>query len=296
MWLGSGDNLLPVSKLLTFLCVHTRQRTEQRSKLSNDCYKGSSLILQAPPSWPHQTLITSQTRHLLISSHWQGQDRISTCEFGGDSNIQGGCPHSSVGKESSCSAGDPGSIPGLGRSPGEGKGYPLQYSGLENSMDYTVLVVAESRTRLSDFHFHFQTFSSYSLFDPVHWHQQKNASLPKDVSILTPNIWDYVALLDKREFEGVIKLRLLKWEMMVAHPENPMSSQRSLEEGSRRIRIRKCVIIETLMQATSVSWKRQGPDFRIELLEGTQLCQHLDLSLVRLTLNFWPPEPVRERE
>ena len=45
-------------------------------------------------------------------------------------------PHSSVGKESACNAGDPGSIPGLGRSPGEGKGDPLQYSGLENSMDY----------------------------------------------------------------------------------------------------------------------------------------------------------------
>ena len=42
---------------------------------------------------------------------------------------------SSAGKESACDAGDPGSIPGLGRSPGEGKGYPFQYSGLENSMD-----------------------------------------------------------------------------------------------------------------------------------------------------------------
>ena len=46
-----------------------------------------------------------------------------------------GFPDSSVGKESSCNAGDPSSTPGLGRSPGEGKGYPLQYSGLENSMD-----------------------------------------------------------------------------------------------------------------------------------------------------------------
>ena len=46
-----------------------------------------------------------------------------------------GFPDSSVGKESTCSVGDLGSIPGLGRSPGEGKGYPLQYSGLENSMD-----------------------------------------------------------------------------------------------------------------------------------------------------------------
>ena len=41
----------------------------------------------------------------------------------------------SAGKESTCNVGDLGSIPGLGRSPGEGKGYPLQYSGLENSMD-----------------------------------------------------------------------------------------------------------------------------------------------------------------
>ena len=44
-------------------------------------------------------------------------------------------PDSSVGKESACNAGDPSLIPGLGRSPGEGKGYPFQYSGLENSMD-----------------------------------------------------------------------------------------------------------------------------------------------------------------
>ena len=103
-------------------------------------------------------------------------------------------PDSSVGKESTCNAGDPGSIPGsgrspgegigyplqyswaslvvqlvknppamwadlgsvpgLGRSPGEGKGYPLQYSGLENSMDYTVHGVAKSQTQLSDLHFH----------------------------------------------------------------------------------------------------------------------------------------------
>ena len=44
-------------------------------------------------------------------------------------------PGSSAGEESTCNAGDPGLIPGLGRSPGEGIGYPLQYSGLENSMD-----------------------------------------------------------------------------------------------------------------------------------------------------------------
>ena len=65
-----------------------------------------------------------------------------------------GFPQNSVGKESACNAGDPGLIPRLGRSPGEGKGYPFQYSGLENSMDCIVHGVGKSWTRLSDFHFH----------------------------------------------------------------------------------------------------------------------------------------------
>ena len=56
-----------------------------------------------------------------------------------------------AGKESACNAGDLGSIPGLGRSPGEGKGYPVQYSGLENSMDYIVHGATKGWTRLSDF-------------------------------------------------------------------------------------------------------------------------------------------------
>ena len=62
---------------------------------------------------------------------------------------------SSAGKESICSVRVLGSIPGLGRSPGEGKGYPLQYSGLENFMDYIVIGVTKSWTRLSDFCFCF---------------------------------------------------------------------------------------------------------------------------------------------
>ena len=64
-----------------------------------------------------------------------------------------GFPGGSVGKESTCSAGDLGSIPELGRSPVEGNGYPLQYSGWKNSMDYIVHGVTKSRTRLRDFHF-----------------------------------------------------------------------------------------------------------------------------------------------
>ena len=70
-----------------------------------------------------------------------------------------GFPRGSAGKESACNAGDLGSTPGLGRS-GEGNGYPLQYSGQENSMDCIVHGVTKNRTRLSDFHFCFQ---------PSHW-------------------------------------------------------------------------------------------------------------------------------
>ena len=55
-----------------------------------------------------------------------------------------------------CNAGDLGSIPELGRSPGKGKDYPLQYSGLENSIDWVVHGVPKSQTRLSNFQFHFQ--------------------------------------------------------------------------------------------------------------------------------------------
>ena len=64
--------------------------------------------------------------------------------------------YGSEGRESACNAGDPGSIPGVGRCPGEGNGNPLQYSCLENTMDggawwATVHGVTKSRTRLSDF-------------------------------------------------------------------------------------------------------------------------------------------------
>ena len=57
-----------------------------------------------------------------------------------------GFPGGSASKESACNAGDLGSIPGLGRLPGEGNSYPLQYSGLENSMDCIVHGVAELGT------------------------------------------------------------------------------------------------------------------------------------------------------
>ena len=69
-------------------------------------------------------------------NYWVGKicwkrDRLPTLVFLG-------FPCGSAGEESTCNASELGSIPGLGRSPGAGKGYPLQYSGLENSMDSIV--------------------------------------------------------------------------------------------------------------------------------------------------------------
>ena len=76
-----------------------------------------------------------------------------------------GFPGGSDGQEFACNAGNPGLIPGLGRSPGEGKGYPsLQYSGLENSMGCIVYGVAKSWTLMSDFHFHFHMSMNIHFF------------------------------------------------------------------------------------------------------------------------------------
>ena len=84
-----------------------------------------------------------------------------------------------LSKESACNPGDLGSVPGSGRSPREGNGYPFQYSCLGNSMDRgawraTVHGVAKSWTGLSDYHFHLHTFPvvlfvafKYMLFDSV---------------------------------------------------------------------------------------------------------------------------------
>ena len=66
----------------------------------------------------------------------------TSVDLGGQVGFLGG----SDGKESAFSVGDLGLIPGLGKSPGEGKGYPLQYSGLEDSTDGTFHGVAKSRT------------------------------------------------------------------------------------------------------------------------------------------------------
>ena len=82
------------------------------------------------------------------------RDRLPTLVFLG-------FPCGSAGKESTLNAGDLDLIPGLGRPPGVGKGYPLQYSGLKNSMDCIVHGFTKSWTQLGNFHFHFSDRSKH---------------------------------------------------------------------------------------------------------------------------------------
>ena len=91
-------------------------------------------------------------------------------------------PCGSAGKESAYNAGDLGLIPELGRSSGGGKGYPLQYSGLENVMDCIVSQrVSQSRTRLSDLHFSWQVVEGSTHFLP------SPPPLPRSLKIPAPS-------------------------------------------------------------------------------------------------------------
>ena len=102
-----------------------------------------------------------------------------------------GFPCGSAGKESTCNVGDLGPIPGLGRPPREGKDYPLQYSGLENSREYIVRGVTESQTRLNNFHFQVcHRFSPRSKCLLVSWLQLPTAVIlePQNIKSVTVSI------------------------------------------------------------------------------------------------------------
>ena len=125
---------------------------------------------------------------------------------------QVGFPCGSAGKESTRNTGDLSSIPGLGRSPGERKGYPLQYSGLESSMDCIVHGIAQSRPQLSDLYsLHPGGLSSLTLCPspacfPV-------SSVPRLCRILCDPM-DYTV-------HGILQARILEW---VAFPFSRGSS------------------------------------------------------------------------
>ena len=92
--------------------------------------------------------------------------------------------HSSAGKESACDEGDLGLIPGLERSPGEVKGYPLQYSGLENSMDCIVHRVTKNRTQLIDFNFHLSILKK-----GLSWNRLTDLENKLMVTLMETNLW-----------------------------------------------------------------------------------------------------------
>ena len=114
-------------------------------------------------------------------------------------------PCGSAGEESVCNERDLGLIPGMGWSPGEGKGYPLQYSGLENSMDCTVHGVANSQTQLSDFHSYIfleivynETFLSYDMHEcPV-------------TSVVSNSLWPLCTVARQVSLSSTISQSLLK--------------------------------------------------------------------------------------
>ena len=116
--------------------VNARCWPEQESRLCNlrPCDMDLKPHIKVGP--PPREWQASQVRKIC----WR-RDRLPT-------QIFLGFPGGSAGKESACSAGDLGLIPGLGRFPREGKGYPLQYSSLENSMDCILHGVKKSWTQL----------------------------------------------------------------------------------------------------------------------------------------------------
>ena len=122
----------PFSTLISSKFFQQQQHARQGEKC------GDSIRLS-------QALIPKVTQH-LIGLYWGPQGHFI--------GVPKSFPGDSDGKESTSKVRDLGSVPGLGRHPGEGKAYPLQYSGLENSMDCIVHGVTKSWTRRSDFHFH----------------------------------------------------------------------------------------------------------------------------------------------
>ena len=128
-----------------------------------------------------------------MANRWGNSGNSDRLYFGGGPKItaDGDCSHEikrhlfcgSAGKESACNEEDLGLIPGLGRYPGEGKGYPLQYSGLERSMDCMVHGVTKSQTRLNDFHFHFAPWKkSYDQPDSIL--KNRDVTLPTKIHLV----------------------------------------------------------------------------------------------------------------
>ena len=123
-------------------------------------------------------------------------------------------PCGSVGKESACNAGDLGLLPGLERFPGEGKGYPFQYSVLENSTDYWVHGVVKNWTRLSDFKKNKQTKKTYKV---IHKSFSSVQSLSRVRLFVTPWTAARQASLSITNSQSLLKLMSIESVMPSNH-------------------------------------------------------------------------------
>ena len=132
-----------------------------------------------------------------------------------------GFPCGSAGKETTCNVEDLSSIPGLGRSPGERKGYPLQYSGLENYMDCIAHGVTKSRIRLSDFHFHFHPLTSSKIVAVVQSPSQVCRFWPKQWSqLLSSCNASWCSRLSKcLSVQGQLRKETNQWDLVSSAPE-----------------------------------------------------------------------------
>ena len=127
-------------------------------------------------------------------------------------------PCASASKESACNMGDLGSISGLGRSPGEGNSYPLQFSGLENSMDCIVHGVTESRTRrewlsLSLLSFWDNWFIQFlDIFLTVSMSIFRGNKVKVKVARLCPTLCDPMDCKSSGSFvHGILQATILEW-------------------------------------------------------------------------------------
>ena len=133
-----------------------------------------------------------------------------------------GFPCGSAGKETVCNVGDLDLIPGLRRSPGEGKGYPLQYSGLENSMDCIVQRVTKSQTQMSDFHFTYYSSTrklmyTFMVLKYLNFsHKPRQNSQLAFISFLCPRPFHVVEVIQVVHFHFVIILCCL--HIFTNHP------------------------------------------------------------------------------
>jgi len=187
-------------------------------------------------------------------------------------------PLGSGGKESACNGGDLGSIPGLGRSPGEGKGHPFQYSGLENSMDSIVHGVTKSWAWLNDSLFtlesvmlsnHFILFHPLLLWPSI-FPSMKVFSNELAVCIRWPNYWSFsFSISPSNVYSWLISFRI-DWLDILARQGN-LNSLLQHHNLKASIFLAFSLLYGPTLTSLHDYWKNDSFDY-------TDFCQQSDVS------------------